>query len=131
RKGTYTFAVEWARKNAGKDYVFAPRNLGSAINTPESEYFPSLTIGDGELVFTRRINNFNEDFYASKRSNETWEPAAPIPGKVNTPQNEGAQNISPDGQWLVFTGCNRPDGYGSCDIYISYNTPEGWSEPVN
>jgi outer membrane protein OmpA-like peptidoglycan-associated protein len=50
---------------------------------------------------------------------------------VNTPENEGAQNISPDGQWLVFTGCNRPDGFGSCDIYISYNTPEGWSEAVN
>jgi outer membrane protein OmpA-like peptidoglycan-associated protein len=52
-------------------------------------------------------------------------------GDVNTPQNEGAQMISQDGQWLVFTGCYRPGGYGACDIYISYLTPNGWSEAVN
>jgi outer membrane protein OmpA-like peptidoglycan-associated protein len=39
--------------------------------------------------------------------------------------------ISQDGQWLVFTGCTRPDGYGSCDIYISYKTTNGWSEAIN
>ena len=39
--------------------------------------------------------------------------------------------ISQDGQWLVFTGCNRPNGAGSCDIYISYFTPQGWSEAIN
>jgi outer membrane protein OmpA-like peptidoglycan-associated protein len=31
----------------------------------------------------------------------------------------------------VFTGCNRPDGEGSCDIYISYKTAEGWSPAFN
>ena len=131
RKGTYTFAIEQQKKNDGKPYVFEPVNLGAAVNTKESEYFPSLTIDGGELVFTRRINNFNEDFFATKKQGSTWEAATAIPGKVNTPQNEGAQNISPDGQWLVFTGCNRPGGFGSCDLYISYNTPEGWSEAIN
>lgn len=131
RKGTYEFAVNYAKKNAGKEYVFAPRNLGPSVNTTESEYFPSLTIDGGELVFTRRIKNFNEDFYSSNRTAGEWGNASPVQGKVNTPENEGAQNISPDGQWLVFTGCNRPGGFGSCDIYISYNTPEGWSEAIN
>lgn len=54
-----------------------------------------------------------------------------MPGAINTPQNEGAQNISQDGEWLVFTGCNRPDGEGSCDLYISYKTPTGWSPAFN
>jgi outer membrane protein OmpA-like peptidoglycan-associated protein len=45
--------------------------------------------------------------------------------------NEGAQNISQDGQWLIFTGCNFPEGMGSCDLYISYLTSEGWSTPEN
>ena len=30
-----------------------------------------------------------------------------------------------------FTGCNFPYGFGSCDLYISYLTPEGWSTPEN
>jgi outer membrane protein OmpA-like peptidoglycan-associated protein len=52
-------------------------------------------------------------------------------GSINTPQNEGAQNISQDGNWLVFTACNRQEGFGSCDLYISYVTNEGWSEALN
>ncbi len=60
-----------------------------------------------------------------------WDKAFRLTGSINTPQNEGAQNISQDGNWLVFTGCNRPDGFGSCDIYISYLTNDGWSEAIN
>lgn len=131
RKKSYEFAVNYARKNANKQYVFTPKNMGSNINTAESEYFPSLTIDGDELVFTRRINNFNEDFYYSKKEDTIWTKAKAMEGNVNTPQNEGAQNISQDGQWLVFTGCNRRDGFGSCDLYISYNTPDGWSEAIN
>ncbi len=131
RKKTYEFAMNYATKNAKKEYVFAPKNMGGNINTAESEYFPSLTIDGNELVFTRRIRNFNEDFYYSKKTDSTWAVAKAMEGNVNTTQNEGAQNISQDGQWLVFTGCNRPDGFGGCDIYISYNTPEGWSEAIN
>src|SRR5436190_4851548 len=131
RKRSYEFAVDYAKKNANKEYVFTPQNIGSSINTSESEYFPSLTIDGKELVFTRRIKNFNEDFYYSHKKLNDWDIAKPMEGNVNTPQNEGAQNISQDGQWLVFTGCNRPDGFGGCDIYISYLTAQGWSEAIN
>jgi outer membrane protein OmpA-like peptidoglycan-associated protein/tetratricopeptide (TPR) repeat protein len=131
RKHCYEFAVDYALKNANKTYAFSPQNMGGNINTKESEYFPSLTIDGKELVFTRRVNNFNEDFYISHQNAGEWDMAKPMPGNVNTEQNEGAQNISQDGQFLVFTGCNRPGGFGSCDIYISYNTPNGWSEAIN
>jgi outer membrane protein OmpA-like peptidoglycan-associated protein/tetratricopeptide (TPR) repeat protein len=131
RKRSYEFAIDYAKKNANKSYVFAPQNIGTNINTSESEYFPSLTIDGKELVFTRRIKNFNEDFYYSHKKMGNWDLAKPMEGNVNTAQNEGAQNISQDGQWLVFTGCNRPDGFGGCDIYISYLTAQGWSEAMN
>src|SRR3990170_793941 len=131
RKRCYQFAVEYAKKNMNKDYVFAPQNMGTDINTSESEYFPSLTIDGQELVFTRRLNGINEDFFNSKKNNDLWGKANPIEGDVNSNQNEGAQNISQDGQWLVFTGCNRPEGFGSCDIYISYLDKNSWSEPTN
>ena len=131
RKKSFEFAVNYAKKNTNKNYVFAPQNIGDNINSKESEYFPSLTIDNSELVFTRRIRNFNEDFYYSKNKNGSWETSTPMEGDINTPENEGAQNISQDGQWLVFTACNRRDGFGSCDIYISYLTDKGWSEAVN
>src|SRR5204863_3516498 len=85
-----------------------------------------------ELLFTRKLNGRNEDFfYSHKKTNNEWDIAKPIEGNVNTPLSEGAQNISQDGQWLVFTGCNRPNSFGGCDIYISYLTDKGWSEAEN
>jgi outer membrane protein OmpA-like peptidoglycan-associated protein/tetratricopeptide (TPR) repeat protein len=131
RKRSYEFAVEYAKKNPSTNYVFAPKNVGGNINTAESEYFPSLTIDGTELIFTRRLNSFNEDFFYSRETGQQWQKARPMEGNVNTEQNEGAQNISQDGQWLVFTGCNRRDGFGSCDIYISYLEKNGWSEAIN
>jgi outer membrane protein OmpA-like peptidoglycan-associated protein/tetratricopeptide (TPR) repeat protein len=131
RKRCYEFAVDYSKKNNGRDYVFSPHNMGSDINSSESEYLPSLTIEGKELVFTRRLGAFNEDFFYSQKTNADWDKAKPIEGEVNTDQNEGAQNISQDGQLLVFTGCNRRDGFGSCDIYMSYRTASGWSEAVN
>lgn len=131
RKKTFEFAVSFEQNNPDKNYVFAPQNLGDAINTPESEYFPSMPVDGSSLIFTRRLNNFDEDFFASHKNGDTWLPAFRLTGSINTPQNEGAQNISQDGNWLVFTGCHRPDGFGSCDLYISYQTTTGWSEAIN
>lgn len=134
RQKTFQFAVDYQKNHPVKNYVFAPQNLGDSINSSESEYFPSMPI-DGKLfVFTRREGlgpQANEDFFASERNNKNWGKAIRLPGAINTAQNEGAQNISQDGNWLVFTGCNRPDGEGSCDIYISYKTADGWSPAFN
>ena len=130
RKSVYTFAVEYEIKHPVKDYVFTPRNLGDSINSAALEYFPSLTIDGSKMIFTRRVNN-DEDFYESNFINGTWSFAKPLGGKVNTNLNEGAQNISQDGQLLVFTGCNYPEGQGSCDLYFSIRTNTGWSEPQN
>ncbi|NTS43080.1 OmpA family protein [Flavisolibacter sp. BT320] len=131
RQKTFQFAVDYAKTKGQSAYVFSPKNLGDAVNSAESEYFPSMPIEGKLLVFTRRLNNFNEDFFAAEKGGDIWEKSVRLPGQINTPQNEGAQNISQDGNWLVFTGCNRPDGQGSCDIYISYKTPEGWSPAFN
>ena len=130
RKSTYTFAIDYEKKHPSKDYVFAPINLGEGINTKDLEYFPSLTIDGSKMIFTRRIAG-DEDFYESNFIIGKWSDAKPLGGKVNTNLNEGAQNISQDGQLLIFTGCNYPEGEGSCDLYFSVKTNTGWSEPQN
>ncbi len=130
RKKTYTFAITYAKQHPANNYVFNPINMGDSINTSALEYFPSLSIDGNKMVFTRRVNN-DEDFYESNRINGQWSKASPLAGKVNTNLNEGAQTISLDGQWILFTGCNYPEGQGSCDLYISYKTKNGWSEAEN
>jgi outer membrane protein OmpA-like peptidoglycan-associated protein/tetratricopeptide (TPR) repeat protein len=130
RKRCFTFGVEYAKTHPDTSYVFAPKNLGDSVNSRNSEYFPSLTIDGSRLVITR--NTGNEDFYyCLKNKDGSWTQARPMEGDINTVWNEGAQNISQDGQWLVFTGCNWPQGFGGCDLYISYLTPTGWSKAEN
>lgn len=130
RRKCYQFAVDKQAELAAEAFPFNPVNMGDAINTSALEYFPTLTIDGSQFIFTRREKG-NEDFYGSLRDQNLWKKAVLLPGNINSNLNEGAQTISQDGSWLIFTGCNFPDGYGSCDLYISYQTPEGWSLPEN
>ncbi|MDQ3846966.1 MAG: OmpA family protein [Bacteroidota bacterium] len=131
RRKTFQFAVDFAKNNAAQNYVFAPVNLGDGVNSAMSEYLPSMPIQGNQLIFTRMVNGFNEDFYFSEKTGNDWTKAQPLPGKINTPDREGALNISQDGTWLVFAADHRQEGYGNYDLYISYLTPQGWSEALN
>lgn len=129
RQKTYQFAVDFAKRRGTDNYVFAPQNVGG-VNSSASEYFPSIPIQGGELIFTRRLNR-DEDFYYSSKNGAGWNAAKPLPGNLNTPELEGAQIISQDGTQLVFAANERPGGLGGYDIYTSYLTPQGWSEAIN
>ena len=131
RKRSFEFAVQYEKEHNTKNYVFAPRNVGDSINSADLEYYPSVTIDDKTLVFTRRVKGRNEDFFVSDRKDDQWSKAKGIDGDINSNFNEGAQNISQDGEWLVFTGCNFPEGLGSCDLFFSSLTKKGWSTPGN
>jgi outer membrane protein OmpA-like peptidoglycan-associated protein/Tol biopolymer transport system component len=110
---------------------YTPVNLGDAVNSKEREYFPALTADGSSLIFSRTVAG-NEDFYISRRTTgNEWGIAVPLSDKINTRLNEGAQSISPDGMYLFFTGCNRPDGLGSCDLYVSHKSGNSWDTPFN
>jgi len=131
RKNCYTFAIEYAKKHAGYHYVFAPVNLGDSINSGYSEYYPSFTIDDTTFVFTRRGEGVREDFMQSTLTKNGYTKAKLIDGSINIEPSKGAINISQDGDWLIFAGNFPNKGAGDFDLYISYNTPSGWSEPMN
>ena len=119
---------------------FNPINLGDSINSQYHEYFPTLTIDEQTLIFTRRmprtentygVNPEEEDFYMSQKLNDHWQFARNLGEPINTSGNEGAQAISPDGKNLYYTACNRPEGLGSCDIYVAEKKGNAWGTPRN
>ncbi|MDR6943256.1 OmpA family protein [Mucilaginibacter pocheonensis] len=110
---------------------FKPVNMGPEINTANDEYLPVATADESMLIFTRKINN-NEDFYKSIIDKGKWQKASYLSEQINTAQyNEGAQSVSQDGKYLFFTGCNRPDGMGRCDIYIAQKKGNDWGKPFD
>ena len=117
---------------AAHPYPFAPAPLGPGVNTPGNlEYFPNVSVDGQQLIFTRRVNRQQEDFYqSSKQPDGSWGKAVPLAG-VNTAMNEGAQTITADGNYLIFTGCGRREGLGGCDLYASSRSNGRWSEAVN
>jgi len=110
---------------------FKPINVGPGVNTADDEYWPVATADENTLIFTRNINN-NEDFYKSEKVDGKWQTATYLSDQINTPNyNEGSECISPDGRYLFFTGCNRPDGLGRCDIYIAEKKGDDWGKPYD
>ena len=111
---------------------FVPQNSGLQINSPYDEYFPQLTADQRTIIFTRKKDDRENFFESSRDSSGMWSEAVPLKGQINSDlYNEGAHCISPDGKYLFFTGCNRPDGLGSCDIFVSRREDGRWGAPHN
>ncbi|MFV0267299.1 MAG: OmpA family protein [Draconibacterium sp.] len=112
---------------------FEPNRLREGVNSEFDEYWPTPTLDGKHLVFTRlvrdSVNRPQEDFFMVELDSLNWE-AKPMSG-VNTEENEGAQTLSADSRIMFFTACNRPDGFGSCDIYFSRFLNGKWTEPRN
>lgn len=123
---------------------FKPVNVGPGVNTDYDEYWPSLSIDETVLVFTRQIpinprnpsrspESMQEDLYISSFDFKKGQygESMPLPGNVNSKLNEGAQCISANGKTCIITACNRPDGIGSCDLYIMFLKGNKWTDPEN
>ncbi len=128
QKKNYEFAVNYAKTNTVKNYVFAPKNLGSNVNSPSLEYWPSLSIDGSELIFTRKKYGDNEDFYSSKKEKGLWGLAKAAEGGINTPQDEAALTLSADGKWMIYSAYGRKDSYGNYDLYMAQQTKNGWED---
>jgi outer membrane protein OmpA-like peptidoglycan-associated protein len=112
---------------------FNPKSLGAGVNTNVSEYLPALTADGETLIYTAMIpmgRLDQEDFYISQKKDSLWQKGVPLDA-LNTDDNEGAHCIAADGRMLIFTACNRPDGLGSCDIYVSVLKNGQWAKPNN
>ena len=123
-----TFAIE-AIKNPLK---INPVSLGKGVNVFHSQYFPSITADKEMLVFTGyNRTNQDENLYVSYQKNKAWTYPVSISPNINSSENEGTASISADGRTLVFTACNKTDGLGSCDLYISYRLANEWLKATN
>lgn len=132
------FAIEAMKEPRSYELV----NLGAGVNSEWDEYLAAITADDAEIVFTvkrprdqQTVCAFclnEEDLYASRKGVEgEWMPRQPLGAPVKTGYNEGAQCISPDGTYLLYTMCDADFGMGSCDLYWVKRIGERWSRPRN
>jgi len=104
-----------------------PVNLGSPLNTPQSEYHPCV-VGDTSIYFE---NNIGKICY-SKFQNGAYLPRIVLPSLFNDQGNAWANPyVSPDETYFIFNSA-RTGGFGGTDLYIAYKRDDGtWTNPKN
>lgn len=106
-----------------------PMPVGSTINTEENQYYNSIS-RDGSIFF----HSLNEESNSNDIFQAIWEGddyiVTLLDSTINGPYSDTDPFISPDEDYIIFTS-NRPGGYGSNDLYISFYQNDKWSKPVN
>lgn len=132
----------------GKEYLAAPVqaeivNIGSPVNTKNSEYVPVISSDEGVLIYTYvgerstggRQNVLNqpdpageyyEDVFISYRIDGKWLEPENIGENINTRGHDAAIALSNDGQKLFVFKSTVEDGG---DIYVSRLDGIIWYSP--
>lgn len=120
-------------RTTDQDTWSVPRHLGPPVNTMAQEFYPAVA-DNGNLYFTRKPEDPDrlEDLYFSSWSTNGYSDPVPFGEAINSPGYEYNAYIAPDESYLLFGAYNRPDGFGSGDLYISHRGPAGqWQAAKN
>jgi len=109
-----------------------PKNAGPQINSDESEWYPSIT-KNGVLYFSSsKSGHGKSDIHRAKFKEGLFQKSENIGPPVNSKYRENDIFIAQDESFLIVVSSDRPDSFGSGDLYISFRKQDGsWTEPTN
>ncbi|MBI3509204.1 MAG: PD40 domain-containing protein [Bacteroidetes bacterium] len=111
-----------------------PERLGPTINTDKYWEGSCSLSSDGQILYfaSDRPGGLGgrDIYYSNKQSDGSWGPAINMGPTINTPYNDDAPFIHPDGINLFFSseGHNSMGGY---DLFYSTFKDGQWGDPVN
>ena len=118
----------WMIKRSDKRWG-QPQHLGSAINSPAEDHYPTVSKMGNMYFNSNRDGNY--EIYISSHTGTEWSAPVRLKAPVNTEYFEGHPFIAADESYLIFSS-NRPGELGQADLYISFRQGDkSWSEPVN
>jgi WD40-like Beta Propeller Repeat len=133
-KDSHTFRAYVSRRSQGGGWG-EPALLPEPINQPEqfNVYFISMA-RNANLYFTRfpAVGGGNSDVYVSRFVHGHYVTPENLGANINVPGAFTVEAfIAPDESYLLLGGWRPSGGYGSSDIWISYNQNGQWTKPVN
>ncbi len=110
-----------------------PINIGPPVNSDVDEYYVSLT-KDGTIYFSSNraggLGSF--DIYRSRFVDGHYAKPENLGASINTKYLEHDPFIAPDESYILFTSVDRPEGFGTGDLYISSRRKDGtWTKSKN
>lgn len=118
----------WTTEKQADGNWSEPKNLGSQINTPFDEDFPTLSSNGQTLFFCSEglpgMGGFDFYFSVWDEQSKRWSKPQNLGYPLNSPNDEKTISYINDGR-TAYTSAFRPDGFGDLDIYkISYQQAE-------
>jgi len=89
---------------------------------------------DGTLYYAINPEDVEKswDIYRSRLVKGHYTEPENLGGSINTTHWESYPYIDRDQRYLIFTSIERPDSFGSMDLYISFRKDDGsWIEAIN
>jgi len=121
-----------------KKYISDPERVWvdniKALNTEFDEIGPSITTDGADIIFSsnrpnsnspNEVGGYDYDVYTSYVDDGEWQKVKPLPGNVNSPVDDVANNLYYDGTSLLL----HKDNEGQMDIYESKLEGAKWSYP--
>ena len=102
----------------------------SPVNSSDDDFAPML-LGSGRVMYFTTNRNGDQDIFSAIQGGSNWEEVQETGPSLNTSGDEGGTTITPDGHWMVFTGCDREDSFGDCDLYIAEYIGGSWRNVKN
>lgn len=114
------------------------RNIGSAVNTPYSEYAPLIPADEKFMLFTSRRKNklhtqtdaaadFYEDIYITTNIDTGWQAPVLLDTIINTPAHDACTGLSANGEKMLIYRTSKDMISG--DIYESNLINSKWTIP--
>ena len=110
-----------------------PRNIGEPVNTLKNDNYPTMT-KEGSLYFQSKGHGGKGglDIFRSEFRNGRYAKPENLGTTINSEYNDFDAFIAPDESYLIFSSANRPEGFGSGDLYISFRKKDGsWTQAQN
>lgn len=110
----------------------SPTNL-RAVNSDSTEYYVSLSKNGNVYFASNRSGTMGDlDIYVSEFINGKYTEPKNLGPSINSVQTEHDPMISPEETFLIFTAVDRPNSFGSADLYYSERKDDGsWTPAVN
>jgi outer membrane protein OmpA-like peptidoglycan-associated protein/tetratricopeptide (TPR) repeat protein len=126
--------VQFVAENSSIRAGAIVQNLGIRINTSFPEMFPFVSADSTELLFTRKVNNIDDELYKAQRDTcGFWLRAKNEGYPINSPDAELYQSYSADGHYQFITRCDTrsENGWslGACDLLMAYRSDSFWTVP--
>jgi hypothetical protein len=115
------------------DSTWSTPQRPEGVNSDSTEYYVSLA-ANGNLYFASdRAGTLGaHDIYVSRYVKGAYTPPENLGAAINSLQMEHDPVVTADEQYLIFTSVDRPDSYGSADLYYSSRNADGtWAPAKN